>query len=299
MKRKLIGITSAAMLSLTLIACSEQPATIEEPVAEVVTEQQSTAPATPATSGTTESKAGPTVATAIGATTEDAFKVQVTSAFKNNLVFFAIRHTGDTEWGANLLSVNQVIKSKGTVVLGIAADDMAEAYDVKVRNINGTNVEFANVALTQMSAVTLHPEKTDGKWVGYVSFVGLDGSEGTTKQAEGDAAASDNASTQSTSDATTSPSDASNTSNGSTAQSQSYTEPSSGETTYEQPTYEQPSYEEPTYEQPTYEEPAYEEPATEQPTYEEPTYVEPVAEPAHEEPAQSADDCTRDNVIVE
>ena len=255
MKRKLIGITSAAMLSLTLIACGGQSATTEEPAANAATEQQSTTPAAPAATEVTESKAQPTVAMAISATTEDAFKVQVTSGFNRDIAAFSLRHAGDAEWGANLLGENQVIKSKGTVVLGIAADDMAEAYDMKVTNVNGTSVEFANVALTQMSAVTLHPEKGNGKWVGYVSFVGLDGSEGTTKQAEGDGAASDNADTQPANDATDGTASASNTSNGSTAQS--YAEPSSGGTTYQEQSYGEPTYEEQSYEAPTYEEPTY------------------------------------------
>ena len=251
MLKKISAIAAAAMLSFSLVACAQESTTDTSATqAEATEEEAATQDASAeADAQTVEATAEPSVATAIGETAPDAVKIKVSNAIGKDITSFAMRRSGETEWGQNLLQENEVIKSEGTVELGIAADEDAEAYDMQLTDVDGSVVEVPGLALKAMSEVTLCVDEG----VGYATFLDLDGNEGSTKAADESA------------DLLAAPQDTS-------------------EETYVEPTYYEETYTEPTY---------YEE------TYTEPTYTEPTYEETYTAPEQSADDCTRDNIVLE
>ena len=250
MRKKLSAIAAAAMLSFSLVACAQGSTTDASDTQAEATEEEATTQdaSVEEDAQAVEATVEPSVATTIGETAPDAVKIKVSNAIGKDITGFAMRRAGETEWGQNLLQENEVIKSEGTVELGIAADDAAESYDLQLTDVDGSVVEVTGLALKGMSEVTLCVDEG----VGYATFLDLDGNEGSTKAADESA---DLAAPQDTS-----------------------------EEAYVEPTYYEETYTEPTY---------YEE------TYTEPTYTEPTYEETYTAPEQSADDCTRDNIVLE
>ncbi len=159
MLKKFVSITTAAMLSLTLIACSGQ-----EPATDTTAEPQTAESAKTEDAATTQdataetAAAQTTAATAIGDTSSTATKVKITNGLGSDITSFAMKNVKSTSWGKNQLKDNEVIPSGASVDLGIAADDDASAYDLQLIDANGKEIEIKDVALATMSEAKLQVE---------------------------------------------------------------------------------------------------------------------------------------------
>ena len=274
MLKKFVSITTAAMLSLTLIACSGQ-----EPATDTTAEPQTAESAKTEEAATTQdakaekvekAAAQTTAATAIGDTSSTATKVKITNGLGSDITSFAMKNVKSTSWGKNQLKDNEVIPSGASVDLGIAADDDASAYDLQLIDANGKEIEIKDVALATMSEAKLQVENG----VGYVTYKDLNGVEGSTKSAGAEASSGDDASTAKT------------------TSDNSYDASTDAASADDNDSYQEPTYEGDNAQSEPVAEEYYAEPA---PSYEE-AYVEPVVEEA---PAQAADDCTRDNIVLD
>lgn len=185
MLKKLIAVSSAAMLSLTLVACgggqeakTDSASTAQTEATEDTASSKTDANATK----TEEAKAEPVSATAIGVTSPDAIKVKVTNSLGKDISGIALRKSGETAWGENLLKENEIVKDKGTVELGIAADADIQVYDIQLTDVDGGTVEIAGLTLPTMTAVTLGVDAGNG----FATYTDTDGNEGSTKATESD-----------------------------------------------------------------------------------------------------------------
>ena len=259
LNQRIAAFASAAVLSLSLVACGSQSQTNETAEASKAetTQTESAEDKQAATETTT--------AVAIGDASAESTKIAVTNKLGEDITAFAMRPSGETTWGKNLLKQNEIIKKDSKVQLGIAADEQAESYDLQLKGTSGKQVEIKDVDLASMSELSLMAEGTKG----YVTYKTVDGEEGTTKESASNDKKSTNEENESTSDS------------GTTTQSDNYT--------YEEPVVENYDDAAPAEAAP---EPVVE--AAPEPVVE--AAPEPVVEAA---PEQTADDCTRDNIILD
>ena len=182
MLKKLIALSSAAMLSLTLVACGggQEPQTDSASTAKTETTGDAGSKTDANATETGDVKVEPVSATAIGVTSPDAIKVKVTNSLGKDISGIALRKSGETAWGENLLKENEIVKDKGTVELGIAADADIQVYDIQLTDVDGGTVEIAGLALPTMTAVTLGADAGTG----YATYTDVDGNEGSTKASD-------------------------------------------------------------------------------------------------------------------
>lgn len=267
-RTRIVCAGSALALSVALAACGGGESTSASTAAsaqESTVAEQATESVTSATSiSATQEASTKTAATSIGDASDDAYTVTMTNGLGSDITSFSMRGTGETSWGNNLLKVNEVIKKGDKVKLGFVPSDEVATYDFVAVLSDGTNVQFEGVALDDASVITLKAEGATG----IVEF-GEDDSYGSGE--------------------------------GTTAQSDSTTGNAQGTSTTNDVTYDDGTYVAPVSEDVVVEETYAEEaPAVEEPVYEAPVEEVVVYEPVAEAPVeQTADDCTRDNIIIE
>ena len=216
----------------------------------------------------------------IGIEAENAQSVLVTNALAKNVTSFAIRESGSTSYGQNLIGSDVVFDAGEEDRLSFtpASEDLTALYDVRLTLEDGTEYEFIEIPLANAKSLSFNYADD----VAFVDYVLSDDTEGSTKDAAlARKAAAEEEAKKAEEEAKKAEEEAKKAAE-EEAKRKAEEEAAAAAAAEEEAAAQEETYsEEPAYEEPTYEEPTYSEP--------EPTYEEP--------PAQEEDTCLPDVVF--